>query len=199
MTLEWVFRGVELVALMAAIYLLVGQEWRRGLMALAVVYAVAAAYILWVWSPGLAAVKLVTGWMAVAVLGAAQPAGDWRELPPPGWVGTTFYLIASGLVILLVYSVAPLAVAYFPVPAPAMRGGLILIGMGMLHLGMSTRPFREVVALLTALAGFDLLYTSVEQSVLVAGVQAFITLGLALVGSYVVSAPSMRPGEEEQG
>ncbi len=199
MMLEWLFRGVEGVALIAAVYLLVGQEWRRGLMALAVVYAVAAGYTLWLWSPGLAAVKLVTGWMAVAVLGAAQPAEGWRELTPPGWVGTAFHLIASGLVILLVYSVAPLAVAYFPVPAPAMRGGLILIGMGMLHLGMSTRPFREVVALLTTLAGFDLLYTSVEQSILVAGGQAFITLGLALVGSYVVSAPSMRTGGEERG
>ncbi len=69
---------------------------------------------------------------------------------------------------------------------------------GLLHLGMSTRPFREVVALLTTLAGFDLLYTGVEQSILVAGVQSLITLGLALVGSYVITAPSMRTGEGQE-
>lgn len=198
MILQWLLRGLEIIALTAAVYLLVGQEWRRGLAALAVVYAVTAAFILWVWSPGLAAVKLVTGWMAVAVLGAAQPAEGWRESPAPGWVGTAFHLVAAVLVALLVYSVAPLMVRYFPVSVPVMQGGLILVGMGLLHLGMSTRPFREVVALLTTLAGFDLLYTGVEQSILVAGVQSLITLGLALVGSYVITAPSMRAGEGQE-
>lgn len=198
MILEWLFRGLEIAALAAAVYLLVGQEWRHGLVALAVVYAVTAVYILSVWSPGLAAVKLVTGWMAVAVLGAAQPAEGWRESPTPGWVGTAFHLVAAALVALLVYSVAPLMARYFPVSASVMHGGLILAGMGLLHLGMSTRPFREVVALLTTLAGFDLLYTGVEQSILVAGVQSLITLGLALVGSYVITAPSMRTGEGQE-
>jgi hypothetical protein len=41
---------------------------------------------------------------------------------------------------------------------------------------------------MTALSGFEILYATVEGSVLVAGLLAIINLGLALVGSYLLVA-----------
>jgi hypothetical protein len=61
------------------------------------------------------------------------------------------------------------------------------MGVGLLHLGMTTRPFRVIIGLLTVLAGFEILYAAVESSVLVAGLLAAINLGLALLGSYFLS------------
>ena len=51
---------------------------------------------------------------------------------------------------------------------------------------------------MTVLAGFELLYATVEGSVLVAGLLAVINLGLALVGSYLMIASNAEP-EEVQG
>jgi hypothetical protein len=72
-----------------------------------------------------------------------------------------------------------------------LQGGLILICVGLLHLGMTTRPMRVIIGLLTVLSGFEVLYAAVETSLLVAGLQALTTLGLALVGAYLLSVRGM--------
>jgi hypothetical protein len=47
------------------------------------------------------------------------------------------------------------------------------------------------MGLMTVLSGFEILYSTVESSVLVAALLAVINLGLALVGAYllIASAP----------
>ncbi len=61
------------------------------------------------------------------------------------------------------------------------------MGLGILQSGMTARPFRVSVGLLTVLAGFEILYAAVETSLLVAGLLAIINLGLALSGSYLLT------------
>jgi uncharacterized membrane protein len=67
-------------------------------------------------------------------------------------------------------------------------GSLLLIGMGLLHLGITTDILRVAIGLMTVLSGFEIIYSAVEGSVLVAALLAVITLGLALVGSYLLLA-----------
>ncbi len=62
------------------------------------------------------------------------------------------------------------------------------IGMGLLHLGITSRVLRVTIGLMTILSGFEILYSAVEGSVLVAALLAIINLGLALVGSYLLIA-----------
>ena len=61
-------------------------------------------------------------------------------------------------------------------------GSLLLIGMGLLHLGISAQVLRVTIGLMTVLAGFEILYATVEGSILVSALLAVINLGLALVG-----------------
>jgi hypothetical protein len=63
-----------------------------------------------------------------------------------------------------------------------------LIGVGLLQLGMSVHPLRIILGLLTVLSGFELIYAGVETSILIAGMQALVVLGLALGGAYLLSA-----------
>ena len=77
-------------------------------------------------------------------------------------------------------------------------GAMLLIGMGLLHLGVTTRPLRVLLGLLTTLSGFELLYAAVENSVLVAGLLALVTLGLALVGAYLLDALTGGENDNEQ-
>jgi hypothetical protein len=78
---------------------------------------------------------------------------------------------------------------------PVINGGLLLIGMGLLHLGITARVLRVAIGLLTVLSGFEIIYATVEGSVLVAGLLAVINLGLALVGSYLLIASNAQEAE----
>jgi len=91
----------------------------------------------------------------------------------------------------------PVIVAMVPLPSTLVTGAILLIGMGLVHLGMTTRPLRVLIGLLTTLSGFELVYAAVENSVLVAGLLAIVTLGLALVGAYLLDTLSSDEAEAE--
>ena len=71
---------------------------------------------------------------------------------------------------------------------PVITGSLVLMGLGMLHLGMTIQPFRVILGLLTVLSGFEALYAALESSILVAAMLSTVNLGLALVGAYLLTA-----------
>jgi hypothetical protein len=74
-------------------------------------------------------------------------------------------------------------------------GSLLLIGMGLLHLGVTDRILQVTIGLMTVLSGFEILYTAVESSTLVAALLAVINLGLALVGSFLMVASNAQETE----
>lgn len=168
--------------------LLLGRTWRAVVLALAIQYLAVFWLVGIEWPFGLAAVKLVVGWMAAALLSASQPE-ESQHAEDAAVSGLAFRGLAAGLVAALVFSVSPSLLGRFPAGLPVLQGGLLLVGGGLLQLGMTTRPMRVVIGLLSMLSGFELLYAAVETSVLVAGLQAVITLGLALVGVYLISLP----------
>jgi hypothetical protein len=178
-----------------SVFLLVSQSWRSSIAALAVQYLAVFWLVALVWPFGLAAVKLVAGWMAGAVLSASRLNEDILDEKSPGLSGALFRLIAAGLVLTLVFSALPLAQSHLASLPALLEGGMILIGLGLLHLGMSTRPLRVVIGLLTVLSGFEMVYAGLETSILIAGLQAVVTLGLALIGAYLLAVPDM----EESG
>jgi len=174
-----------------AVFLMVSQNWRWSIVALAVQYLAVFWLVGLVWPFSLAVVKLIAGWMAGAVLSATRPEEDLLEELNPSLARLIFRVIAAMLVLALVESILPLAAANLPVRPRVLEGGLILIGIGLLHLGMTTRPLRVILGLLTVLAGFEVVYAALETSILIAGLQALITLGLSLAGAYLLASPSM--------
>jgi hypothetical protein len=178
--------------------LLSSHRWRWCLFALALQYAGVFALTVLNWPLALAAVKLVAGWMAALVLAVTVRSSPdlWveEEHTRPG--GALFRLFAAGLVALVVASIAPRIADWMPgVKMEQVWGGLILIGIGLLHLGLTAQPLRVVFGLLTVLSGFEILYAAVETATLVAGLLAAINLGLALVGAYLLASP----GPEDAG
>lgn len=142
------------------------------------------------WPVGMAAIKLIAGWMSAVILGMTRsnllPENEAPDTLPQGRL---FRLLAAFMVAIIAISGAPaadtmMADAGFAVSA----GSLLLIGMGLLHLGITDQILNLVVGLMTVLAGFEILYSAVESSLLVAALLALINLGLALVGSYLLVA-----------
>lgn len=186
-----------IVLVMTTLFLLLSQSWRMSIIALAIQYLAVFVLVIQVWPFGLAAVKLVAGWMAGAVLGASQPAAELVEDPQSSSSTITFRFLVAILVWILAFMITPAVVQLVPLPNSLVMGTIVLIGMGLVHLGMTTRPLRVLIGLLTTLSGFELAYAAVENSVLVAGLLAVVTLGLALVGAYLLDSLSGEEAEAE--
>jgi hypothetical protein len=179
--------GAVLLLGAASTALLLTRSWRVYVVSLAVQYLAVFWLVSVFWPVGLAAVKLVVGWMSSAVLASSGTASDLFDAERGSISGLIFRLLAVIMVWVLSFSLVPAAVEWLPATMMPLWGGILLIGMGALQLGMTTRIIRVVVGLLTMLAGFEILYAVIETSVLVAGLLAVINLGVALVGSYLLA------------
>ena len=194
--------------------LLVINEWRLSILLLSLQYV--AVFILTAinWPLQMAIVKPVAGWMAGAVIGLAilsssqskmnlanknfSKEKDSGENKLSSFIkqGGPFHLIAAGLVFLSVIYLEPQLEKWFPdIIHLTGLGGLILIGMGLLKLGFTDSPFPITLGLLTLFSGFEVIFANLENSALVAGLLAIITLGLSLSGAYLLLTLEM--GETE--
>lgn len=187
-TLAWI---AVLVIVLTSVGLLLARDWRWSIILLAVQFLGMFVLTLQHWPLGMASVKVVAGWMSAAVLGMTRSGltGEEADEEVAWHRGRLFRLFVAGIVLLIAAVVTPgvdtvMADAGFPVT----NGSLVLIGMGLLHLGISTRVLRVTIGLMTVLSGFEILYAAVEGSVLVAALLAVINLGLALVGAYLMVA-----------
>jgi hypothetical protein len=175
MTIEivsWIAVGIILIA---STGLLISRDWRWSLSLLAIQYLAAFGLVIRHWPIGMASVKLVSGW----------PRGRW------------FRIFLAGIVILFTLAAAPRVQVVIPgLGLQVIVGGLLLMGMGLIHLGITTQLLRVILGLLTLLIGFEIIYAALESSILVAGLIAVVNLGLALAGSYLLVASSSAEGTE---
>jgi hypothetical protein len=184
-----------LIAMVTSIGLLLHRDWRWGIGWLAIQY-LSVFWLVQTHLPiSMAAAKLVTGWMACAVLGIAQLNTNPAEETEASWPqGRLFRLFTSGIILTATFTLSLRASAWLGLGSPIAWGSLLLVGMGLLQLGISVLPFRVILGLLTVLAGFEILYASVESSTLVAALLSTVNLGLALTGAYFLNLPQ----EEER-
>lgn len=192
--LNWV---ALLVIATAALGLLLSRDWRLSLAALAMQYLGVFWFVQLHWSVTMASAKLVTGWMAAAILIITQIGTAAAMESEASWLeGRLFRLPAAALVILITFAAAPRLASWLgDIPLAEAWGGLILIGAGLFHLGITAYPLRVVTALLTALAGFEILYSAVEGSSLVAALLAGVNLGLPMIGAYLLNISTAEEAE----
>jgi hypothetical protein len=180
--------------------LLLARDWRWLIIFLSAQYFGMLLLTMQHWPLGMASAKVVAGWMSAAILGMtrsnltrADQAEKQDNLPR----GRLFRFFAALIVFIITASVTPgvnavMADAGFAVTT----GSLILIGMGLLHLGVTNQILRVILGLMTVLSGFEILYAAVEGSILVAALLAVITMGLALTGSYLMVASTYEDVQE---
>jgi len=181
-----------LIALFTSIGLLLQRDWRWAIGLLASLYLSIFWLVQTHWPVSMAAVKLVTGWMVCAILGIAHLNNtDSIQETEPSWPqGRLFRLFTAGIILATMFALSLRASAWLGLSLPIAWSCLLLIGMGLLQLGISAQPFRVILGLLTVQAGFEVLYATVENSVLVAAMLSVVNLGLALTGTYFLNMPS---------
>jgi hypothetical protein len=185
---SWV---IVVLILISSGAMLVGRDWRLQLAALALQY-LAAFWLITRHQPFvIGSAKLVTGWMVVAALGMTrlgiQNAEEDQTIFGPN--NRWFSFVLLGVIALVTAGATPQIEAVIPgLGLPVIAGGLLLISTGFIHLGLTSDILRVVISLLTLIAGFEIIYAAVENSILVAGLLALTNLGLGLAGSYLLLA-----------
>lgn len=197
--LSWIAVGLILAT---STTILIHRDWRVSLAALAVQYT-AAFWLATHHLPfAMASAKLIAGWMVVAVLGMTRLGltNLEQEQEDAFWPrGQWFRAILMAIVALIAAGSTPRIEAAIPgLGWPVIAGGILLIGAGVVHLGVTSDLLRVTLGLLTMLAGFEILYAAVESSVLVTGFLAIVNLGLGIVGSYLLTAGSSPLETEEE-
>lgn len=177
-----------------ASFLLISWDWRLSITFISIQYVGVFFLVAVSWPIEIAVVKVISGWMAGAVLGLAMtnvPQDEWKDSPLIA-SNVIFRILAASMAGLFAITAGASMVRLFPeVSTSQAYAGIIMIALGLLHLGLTTKPFRVILGLLTVLGGFEILYAAVESSILIAGLLATVTLGLAAVGAYLLTAPTL--------
>ena len=80
--------------------------------------------------------------MAGSLIGATQPEAELLEDHFKSWAGRALRLIAALVILLVSYTLVPAVQEWIPGNAAILWGGVLLIGMGVLQLGMTTLTLR---------------------------------------------------------
>jgi hypothetical protein len=186
----WGFPAVVLLGI-SSVVILLSRTWRWRIGALAFQYLGVFVLVSLSWPTDLAAGKLVIGWMAGAILGVSRI--DLTAPEVRRWPTERLYLIfVASVVFITVATLAPAFLDWVPgIEFYQAWGGLLLIGMGLIHMGFASRGLRVIISLLTFLSGFEILYAVVESSTLVAGLLAFVNIGIAIAGAYLMTGPTL--------
>ncbi|GAB4572217.1 MAG: hypothetical protein Fur0017_23230 [Anaerolineales bacterium] len=191
-------------ALATATTILISRDWRVSLGALAAQYLVVFWLVTRHLPFAMGSVKLITGWMVVAILGMTRLNLTDHEQDGRGAFfprGASFRVILMGIAAFVAAGATPRIEAAIPgLGMPVIAGGVLLIGAGAAHLGVTSDILRVTLGLLTMLSGFEILYAAVESAILVTGLIATVNLGLGVLGSYLLiagSVPLASPEEDE--
>ncbi|MFM8370101.1 MAG: hypothetical protein ACKOBD_15245 [Chloroflexota bacterium] len=161
--ISWI--SVALI-LFTATTILVSRDWRISLGALAIQY-LAAFWLVTQHLPfAMGSVKLITGWMVIAIIGMTRLSltnfeqNDQDAFYPRG---ASFRIILMSIAAFVALGATPRIETSIPgLGLPVIAGGLLLIGAGVAHLGVTSDLMRVVLGLLTVLSGFEIIYAAIK-------------------------------------
>ena len=188
-----VLQSLSVVVLfLCSIGILLVDNWRWMIGLLSMQYIGIFGLVSISWPLEIAVVKIVAGWMAGAVLILtyinipSHVIEPQRRITLPGKFFRGFTALLIGL---SVFSLQTIVIRWFlGATSQQALGGLLLLGLGLLHLGLSREAIRIVIGLLTVISGFEVLYSTLEASILMTGLLAILNIGIAFCGSYLLSA-----------
>lgn len=191
----------SLLALAVAACLLVTtRDWRLSILALTAHYVLAGIFLTRVIRPDIAMVKTLVGAMVCVTLyiTARRVSEAAQALTVEGektTVKSALLHLDSGWPFRLLVAVMGLAVAGTAAtrlalpfaPHEVILACLILFAQGLLALSLADEPLKGGLGILTVIIGFDLFYSSVEQSLTVVGLLGLVNFSIALAIAYLTT------------
>jgi len=165
--------------------ILVLEDRRHRLAVLAIIELIGFILIVQIWPIALALVKLISGWMGIALLTFAfMPSDIKKESNEP--IPSKIFRLMLGVFgwIIVLTSIQGLN-EWLPISYTNLFIGLIFFIIGMISLSLGLKTFDIILSLLVFLQGFDIIYSSLEGSALVTAMFAVIIISICLTGSFL--------------
>ncbi len=189
------------------------RDWRVSVAALLVQYVVMGIVLARLVRPEIAMAKVLVGLFICPMLYLSARQANWRrqltfahdglrvllgqrtlagEVFPPGRAFRLFAILLLGVTAFSLAQTYP--VSDFPVPISMVI--YWLIALGILILILTEEPLKIGQGLLTTIIGFELWYTTLEDSLLLVGLWGIVNLLLALAIGYLTAVRGVNLEED---
>ena len=178
------------LGLAGSLFIAIARNSFQAGIALGFLYLISFIQILAFWPPAQAAIKLITGLIAVVLLVFPNiPASKTRIQPakPIESISVWFRLTAGLLAWVLAFALVPALNIWLTLPSLILTYSFVLILDGLFLVSLTDQPSMFVIGILLALCGFETMYAALEGSALVTALLSVITLSLALLGGFMQS------------
>ena len=136
------------------------------------------------WSLGFALSKLVTYLMALLILNLVR-TGSGESIFSESRSGTLFKLAVLVFGFLFIIILGQGITGFLAMDLEQVIAALFLIYAGLMQLGISKHYYRAILGIFAFFMGFEVIYGSIEQSLLINGMLAAIILSIAMIGAYI--------------
>jgi len=161
------------------------EDWRYRLALVAIIELIGFILIVQIWPIALASVKLISGWMGIALLATTFTFSSPESAPSSPVSSRIFRLMLVIFGWLLVLVSAERFNEWLPIPYTNLFVGLVFFLSGMIYLALRMNSIDTVIGLLIFFEGFDVIYSSLEGSALITGIFGIIIISICLTGSYL--------------
>ena len=165
--------------------ILILTDWRWKMAGLAAIQLISFILILQIWPISLASVKLISGWMGVALISATMASAiDLRNNELQISARVFKLMLAAFSWIVIAVTVERLN-SWLPIPYTNLFIGLVFFLCGILYFSQEHDINGIAIGLLIFLSGFDVIYSSLEGSALVTGIYGLIVILVSIISSYL--------------
>jgi len=152
---------------------------------LAAIQLICFILILQIWPIALASVKLISGWMGVALMSATMASTtDSRNYEMQTSARVFKLMLAAFSWIVIAASVERLN-SWLPITYTNLFIGLVFFFCGIFYFSQEHEINGIAIGLLIFLSGFDVIYSSLEGSALVTGIYGLIIILVSIISSYL--------------
>ncbi len=177
--------------------LLISQEWRLNIIALAAQYFFVVLLMTRLIRLEMAVIKGLVGWIVCMVFYLTERRVSSLIPTPPlessrwrRWImsARTFFYLLAGLLVSVVAYTAAVRIPLPEIPEDISLACYLMASLGILMMGMNEEPVPVGFGLLTFLTAFDLFYVALEPSLAVAGLLEAVSFLIALSVTYLRAA-----------
>jgi hypothetical protein len=188
---NWINLVPLILTALAGFVLVVSDRWQTLIISLGAIYLLAFSIFVQYLPFTFSLAKLITGLMALIILGLAKYKKETSEEIKPK--SAIIFRIAALTFLYLLIGLSTKAISVsISIPFEIVMCSLSILVCGILQLGMTQKPFNVMIAILTFFLGFEIIYSVGESSLLVSGLMAVVNLLIAMVGSYIIgNAPEI--------
>lgn len=165
--------------------LLVVEDWRFRLALAAIIQLIGFILIVQIWPIALASVKLISGWMGIALLATTFGYSIHSKNENYPFAAKLFRLMQGVFGLIIVTASVQRLNAWLPISYTNLFIGLVFFLSGIIYLSLRMTTLDIILGLLVFLTGFDIIYSSLEGSALITGIFGVIIISICLTGSYL--------------